>query len=130
MRAHFLALGKQTLIYGISAVALPAAGLLTLPVFVRVFDASEYGALELANVGLGAMLVVADLGMASASQRSFFDYTAEQPDERRAVIATAIATSLASSLVIAIVLVALREPLASWLFDGRSYTTLVVLVAA
>ena len=129
MKRHLYSLGRQTLIYGVSAAALQIVGVLTLPVFARAFSPSEYGVLEIATVCVSAMLVVADLGMASASQRSYFDYSSEERSERGAVLATALATALASALLIAALAVAFRQPLADWLFHSRSYTTLVVLVA-
>jgi O-antigen/teichoic acid export membrane protein len=129
VKQHLSNLGKQTLVYGVSAVALQAVGTVTLPVFTRAFSTSEYGALEITIVGLSAMLLVADLGLASASQRSYFDYTDEQHEKRRRVLATAIGTAMAAAVVLAGLIVAFREPLANWLFDGREYTTLLILTA-
>jgi O-antigen/teichoic acid export membrane protein len=128
VRGHLARLGRQTFVYGLSATAIQAVGLITLPVFARVFTPAEYGAVEIAAVGLSAAVLVADLGLASASQRSFFDYTDAQAHERRRVLATAMATALAASVTIGALLVAFREPVADWLFDGQLYTTLVVLV--
>ena len=128
MRQHLSSLGRQTLVYGLSATAIQVVGLVTLPVFARVFTPAEYGALEIATVGLGAMTLIADLGLASAAQRSFFDYTEHQSAERRRVLATAIATAFAASLAICGSIVVFRRPLAEWLFDGQAYTTLVALV--
>ena len=129
MRGHLARLGRQTFVYGLSATAIQAVGLVTLPVFARVFTPAQYGAIEIASVGLAAVVLVADLGLASASQRSFFDYTDEQAHQRRRVLSTAIAASLAASLTICALLIAFRRPVADWLFDGQLYTTLVVLVA-
>jgi O-antigen/teichoic acid export membrane protein len=129
VRGHLARLGRQTFVYGLSATAIQAVGLLTLPVFARVFTPAEYGALEIATVGLAAVVLVADLGLASASQRSYFDYTDGQAHERRRVLSTAVATSLAASLAIAALLIVFRRPLADWFFDGQLYTDLVVLVA-
>jgi O-antigen/teichoic acid export membrane protein len=129
MRDRLLSLGRQTLVYGVSAAALQIVGVITLPVFARTFSPDEYGVLEIATVGLSAMLVIADLGMASASQRSYFDYTEEDVDGRRAVLSTALATALAAAAVIAALLIVFRGPIAGGLFDDRSYSDLVVLVA-
>jgi O-antigen/teichoic acid export membrane protein len=130
MKLQLLALGKQTLIYGLGNVAVQAVGLVTLPVFGRVFSEAEYGVLELATVTLAALAIVADAGLASASQRSWFDYTDEQHRERRVVMSTAIIVSLAASGTICAALMVAREPVSEWLFDGQQYTTVVVLLAA
>jgi O-antigen/teichoic acid export membrane protein len=129
VREHLARLGRQTFVYGLSATAIQAVGLITLPVFARVFTPAEYGAVEIAAVGLSAVVLVADLGLASAAQRSYFDYTDEQPHERRRVLATAMATSLATSLTVGALLLAFRRPIADWLFNGQLYTALVSLVA-
>jgi len=122
-------LGRQTLVYGVSAAALQIVGLITLPVFARVFAPGEYGALEIATVGLSAMLVVADLGMASSSQRSYFDYSDEETAERRTVLATGLATAVAAASLLALLLIVFRGPIAHALLHDRSRDTLVVLVA-
>ena len=129
MKAHLARLGKQTLVYGLSAAMLPAVAIITLPVFAREFAPAEFGALEIATVGMAALLVLADLGMASASQRSYYDYSEEQLAERRAVLATAALICLTTATALAVLLLGFRQPLADWLFDGRSYASLVVLVA-
>ena len=129
MKQHLSKLGKQTLIYGISGTALQAVGLLTLPIFARVFSPTEYGVLELVTVGLAATMLLADLSLRSASQRSFFDYTDDQAGERRAVVFTAVAAALATSLVIAGLILLVRQPLAEELLQDRQYTTLIVLAA-
>jgi O-antigen/teichoic acid export membrane protein len=86
--------------------------------------------LELATVTLAALAIFADAGLASASQRSWFDYTDEQHRERRVVMSTAIIVSLAASGTICAALMLAREPVSEWLFDGQQYTTVVVLLAA
>ena len=90
MKQHFSKLGKQTLVYGISGTALQAVGLLTLPIFARVFSPTEYGVLELVTVGMAATMLFADLSLRSASQRSFFDYAGHEDAERRSVVCTAL----------------------------------------
>jgi O-antigen/teichoic acid export membrane protein len=130
MKTQLLTLGKQTLIYGLGNVAVQAVGLVTLPVFARVFSEAEYGVLELATVTLAALAILADAGLASASQRSWFDYTDEQHSERRVVMSTAIVVSLAASATICAALIVAREPVSEWLFAGQQYTAVVVLLAA
>ena len=129
MRPLLSTLGKQTLIYGISGTALQAVGLITLPVFARTFTPAEYGVLEIVTVGLAALLLVADLGLASASQRSYFDYSDDEQARRRRVVATAILAALVMALGISAAIALARVPLADWLFDGQGYTTLIALAA-
>ena len=129
MKQHLSKLGKQTLVYGISGTALQAVGLLTLPIFARVFSPTEYGVLELVTVGLAATLLVADLSLRSASQRSFFDYASHQDADRRSVVCTALTAALATSVIVAAVVVLLRHQLAEGVLEDGRYSTLVVLAA-
>jgi O-antigen/teichoic acid export membrane protein len=78
VKTQLVALGRQTLIYGLGNVAVQAVGLLTLPVFARVFSQAECGVLELATVTPAAVAILADVRLASGSQRSWFEYRDEQ----------------------------------------------------
>jgi O-antigen/teichoic acid export membrane protein len=129
VKHRLVGLGQQTLVYGLSAAALQIVGLVTLPVYARVFSPAEYGVLEIATIGLAAMLVIADLGMASASQRSFFDYSDADAAERKRVLATGLVVAVGTATVLALLLIAFRGPIAASLLQDRSREELVVLVA-
>jgi O-antigen/teichoic acid export membrane protein len=129
MKRHLYSLGRQTIVYGVSAAALQLVGVITLPVFARAFSPREYGAVEIATVGIGALLMLADAGMASASQRSYFDYGDDDAADRGTVLTTALATALAAASAIAALVILFREPIAGWLFRGADHVSLVVLVA-
>ena len=126
---HIVQIGKQTLVYGLSGVSLQLVGLLTLPIFARAFSPSDYGVLELATVGSSVALTLVDAGMASASQRSFYDYDDSQIERRRSVISTALSFSSALACLLAIVVILARDPISRWLFDGEQRDTLVIAVA-
>ena len=128
--SHFLSLAKQALVYGTSGVLLQVVGVVTLPVFARSFTHSEYGLLELALVLFSLSTAVADAGFASAAQRSFFDYTESDAEERRRVIFTAFTSTMGVATAIAVVLIAGRHGLADALFRRSGKTELIVLVAA
>ncbi len=89
MRALFGRLGKQAIVYGIGGGALQVVGVLTLPIYARVFQPAQYGVLEVATVGFAALLVLVNTGMTSASLRSFHDYTDDQGAQRRAALSRA-----------------------------------------
>jgi O-antigen/teichoic acid export membrane protein len=126
---HIVQIGKQTLVYGLSGVSLQLVGLITLPVFARVFSPRDYGILELATVGSSVALTLIDAGFASASQRSFYDYDDSRIDRRRAVISTALAFTSLLGCLWAIVAIVARDPLSRWLFDGEQRFTLVIVLA-
>jgi O-antigen/teichoic acid export membrane protein len=129
MRHHFVRLGRQTLIYGLSSSAPALVALLILPVVARHLTTAEYGVLELAITTIAVASVFVELGLTSASQRSFFDYTDDQPRERRVVLSTALITYAAGTVVATAVLIAARVPISEFLFNS-SHETNVVVVAA
>jgi O-antigen/teichoic acid export membrane protein len=129
MKQHFSKLGKQTLVYGISGTALQAVGLLTLPIFARVFSPTEYGVLELVTVGIAATMLFADLSLRSASQRSFFDYAHHQDSERRSVVCTALTAAVLTSVILALAVALARGPLAEGILEDEQYSTLLLLAA-
>jgi O-antigen/teichoic acid export membrane protein len=121
-------LGGQTLVYGIGGAALQLVGIVTLPVLARVFSPADYGVLELGLVVSAILMIVVDAGMASASQRSYFDYSDVQETQRRRVLATAFGFQVLVGTIVAALLVAFADPIARQLFDGRDESTVVVLV--
>ena len=68
---------------------------------------------------VGLVGILADLGLASASQRSFFDYTGAQTAERRSVLTTALVTMMTGAFVLAIVVFAFRAPIAERCSERR-----------
>ena len=129
MKALLLRLSSQTLVYGLSGATITVVGVFTLPILAHALTPSQYGVLELTVVAAGFLALLVDLGFASSSQRSYFDYTPEDQDERRVVLATALWTSGVLAIVACSIVVAFSGPLASWLFDNRSYQDVIVVAA-
>jgi O-antigen/teichoic acid export membrane protein len=130
MSTHMLRLGRQTLIYGLSAVAPSLLGLFTLPFVARRLSTTEYGLFELATTAIGVAATIVELGLTSASQRSFFDYTDEQTGERRTVLSTALITYMVSTLIAAIALIVARRQVAEFVFNEPRESKLIVIAAA
>jgi O-antigen/teichoic acid export membrane protein len=128
MRQLFGRLGRQALVYGIGGALLQAVGLVTLPIYARIFTPAQFGLLEVATVGFTALLVIVDSGMSSAAQRSFYDYPEEQEAERRAALATGLMSMMTMALVVSAVMVALARPISSGLFGGPGRADLVRII--
>ncbi|MGZ4284202.1 MAG: oligosaccharide flippase family protein [Solirubrobacteraceae bacterium] len=126
---HYARLARQTLVYGVGAVAQQLIGVVTLPIYARVFDPAQYGVVEVITVGLAVLGIFVDLGLASASQRSYFDYSDDQPEERRVVLSSSIGPSMAIALILGIGIALAHEPISTWLFGSSRYGTAVVLGA-
>ena len=127
---HTSTLARHTLAYGVSGFVVPLVGVVTLPIYSRVFSPAEYGLLELGFVLTGIALVAADAGLSAAAQREFYEYRTEQAAERRNVVFTALAATLALALATAAVLVVFREPVADRLLGRPGEDALVAVVAA
>lgn len=130
MAAEIRRLGSQTLIYGVGGVALQLVGIITLPVFARVFSPADFGIIELATVILAILMIVVDGGMASASQRSYFDHGDEDEAQRRRILVTALLFQLALGAVVAAALTVFADPLSRTLFEGRDVSGLLVILGA
>jgi O-antigen/teichoic acid export membrane protein len=122
-------LARQTLAYGLTGLIVPLVGLITLPVFARVFTRSQYGILELATTTGTVVVTLTDLGMMAATLRSFYDYRDEQEPERRNVVLTGFLTTAAAALTAAALMILLREQVSSAVFGRAGLGTIVVLVA-
>lgn len=122
-------LARQTAVYGLSGVALPVVGLLTLPIFARALSQSEFGVLALAMVASFFAIAVADFGFASAALRSFYDYTDADAQERRRVVFTAFSFSTSIALLIAVIGVLASGPVSELLFGRSGLGSIVIVVA-
>lgn len=130
MKQHLTRLAGQTVVYGLGAVAIQLTGVLTLPVYARVFDPAEYGVVEVLTVGLSALAIFVDLGVGSGAQRSWFDYSDEQGRRRGIVLSTAVTVPIGMSILIAGSAILLREPLAGWLLGSEEHATALAFAAA
>jgi O-antigen/teichoic acid export membrane protein len=129
MNGHIARLGRQTVVYGLSGVAQQFLGVITVPVMARVFTTNQYGVLTLVTTAIAAIAIFVDLGLASASQRSYYDYADAEADKRRVVLSTALITSLSAALLVAAAVILLRDPLSQFLFQSHRYATLLIIAA-
>jgi O-antigen/teichoic acid export membrane protein len=129
MRSLFGRLGRQTIVYGIGGGALQAIGLLTLPIYARVFQPAQYGVLEVAMVGFATLLVLVDTGMTAGAQRSFYDYAEEQVPERRATLLTGLTVVMFLSMAVAIGTTLLGDSISRALYGTATHSDLVQIVA-
>lgn len=123
-------LAKQTLAYGLSGFLGPLVGLVTLPIFARVFTRGEYGVFEIGTTLSSAALAVADAGFTAAAMRSYYDYRQEDDTERRSVLFTAFVSTMAVAIGLTALLLALRTDLSKWLFGTADEIAIVTIIAA
>jgi O-antigen/teichoic acid export membrane protein len=128
MRSLFGRLGSQAIVYGVGGSALQIVGLLTLPIYARVFLPAQYGVLEVAAVGFSALLVLVDSGMTAAAQRSFYDYSDDQVAERHAALLTSLAVVMFLAVGTGALTVLLAAPISGALFSTTARANLVRIV--
>src|SRR5204862_6965047 len=75
-------LARQTLAYGLSGLIVPLVGMITLPIFARVFTPSQYGLLELGTTTLIVAVALPDAGLPAAALLRFYDYTPHREPDR------------------------------------------------
>jgi O-antigen/teichoic acid export membrane protein len=122
-------LARQTLAYGLSGLIVPVVGLITLPIFARVFTRSQYGILELATTTGTVALTITDLGMMAATLRSFYDYRDDQEPQRRNIVLTGFVTTSTAALTAAVLMILFRNQLSKAIFGHSGLETVVVLTA-
>jgi O-antigen/teichoic acid export membrane protein len=122
-------LAQQTLAYGLSGLIVPIVGLITLPIFARVFTRGQYGLVEIGTAMSAVALTLTDAGLTAAALRSFYDYRAHEEKQRRSVLLTAFSSTIVLSIVVAAVLIAFRDQVAEWVFNRSGEGELVVIIA-
>jgi O-antigen/teichoic acid export membrane protein len=121
---------RDFLIYGAGGVGLQLLGFVSVPVLTRIFSRAEYGVVEtIATMSL-VIGVFAYLGLDSASQRSFFDYSEAHERERTRVLSTGLWTLVLSTGLLAGLCAALSPAIADVLFHGRYAFVLALGFAA
>jgi O-antigen/teichoic acid export membrane protein len=123
-------LARQTLAYGLSGLIGPLVGLITLPVFARVFTRGQYGLLELGTTSTTVALALTDAGLTAAMLRSFYDYRGDEERERRSVMLTGLLSTTALAFVIAGLMIVFRAEIARRILQRPDEEGLVVLIAA
>lgn len=113
---------KHAVVYGAGTILLQAAGFILLPIYTRYLDPAEFGVLEV-SLRLGEILTICLMlpGLRSASHAFFRQ--ADDENERRRVVASAVTLVLAISAVSTCVLMVTAGPLAraagiqsAWIF--------------
>ena len=79
-------LSRDILIYGVGEVLVKAFGLITLPIYTRIFSPEQYGALSVVLTVAGLILAIVALGGDSAFIRYFM--AARTVEERQTVTST------------------------------------------
>jgi len=122
-------LARQTLAYGLTGLIVPIVGIVTLPIFARVFSRGQYGLVELGTTTMTVALTITDAGLTAAALRGFYDFGTDDEDDRRRVLTTGFVATTALTFAVAGLMILLRNELSRWLLQRPDEGGLIVVIA-
>ena len=114
---------KDTAVYGFGRGILLPLGLITLPIFTRVFVPAEFGVIELVTTIIGLLSLFLILGMDSAVTRSYFDSSTHA--HKTEVISTGLWFLVAWNLLVVGVMLLCSGWISSLAFGTSQYADLL-----
>src|SRR3989442_916971 len=118
-------IGRHGVVYGAGIVLSKAAAFAMLPIYTRYLSPADYGLLQLVQMVLEVASIIAGSRLGAGIFR--FYHKAETPDERRAVLSTALIVLLTSYAAAATGMYALAPYVADFAFGTRDHTMLVLV---
>lgn len=120
-------IGRHTLIYGLGVVLSKAVSFFMLPIYTRFLTPSDYGVMELIEMTLDIISIVAGAQIAIGIFRYY--HKAETDRERNAVVSTSFMVLVLSYCLMGAVTFAAAPWLAELVFDSRDNAGLIRLAA-
>lgn len=120
-------LGGNTLLFAFSAIISTVVSIVMLPLYTRYLTPADYGAIELVELSLDILTIVAGSRLLGGVFR--FYYKATTDAERRAVISTGVWTVCTGYAIVGALGFIAAPLLARFVLGGTQYTTLVRLGA-
>ncbi len=118
-------LSRDFVVYGFGEVAVKLFSLVTLPIYTRIFDPAEYGALSIVLTLNGLLMAVVILGGDSAYARFYFRATSL--DQKRRITSAWIGFLATWSIVVVILLLPFAPVIADWALGGDVRAALIVV---
>jgi O-antigen/teichoic acid export membrane protein len=120
--------GRQTLIYGAGILLSRAVAFIMLPIYTRFLTPSDYGILQLIDMTLEVLSIIA--GSRIASGIYLYYHRAKEPQEKRAVVSTALILVLVTYGLVAAVTLVAAPTVSAWVFRTSAYGNLLRIAAA
>lgn len=118
---------RHSLVYGFGILLSKGVSFLMLPVYTRFLTPSDYGVMELIDMTLDIIAMMAGGGIAAGIFRFYHKATSEL--ERNAVVSTALQGLALSYVMVATVTFAAAPLLSDLVFQSVAYTPLVRIAA-
>lgn len=123
--ARLRLLMKDLLIYGTGDLTLKLCGLLTLPIYTRIFPPNEYGIWSLAVALIGMMTTVLILGGNTTYSRFYFD--AGTAEEKKTVTSTWFLFLTAWNVLVTLCLLPFAESLSRLTLGDSRYQAIFMI---
>ncbi len=120
--------GRHTLVYAAGILLAKTISFVMLPVYTRYLTPSDYGVMELIEMTLDVIAILAGARIATGIFRYYHKATSQA--ERDAVISTALMVLAASYTLVGAATFAAAEPISRLVFDTAEYASLIRLAAA
>ncbi|MDG2050545.1 MAG: lipopolysaccharide biosynthesis protein [Myxococcota bacterium] len=120
-------IGRHTLIYGLGVVLSKAVSFFMLPIYTRFLTPSDYGVMELIEMTLDIISIVAGAQIAIGIFRYYHKAATDQ--ERDAVVSTSFMVLALSYCLMGALTYSLAPWLADLVFDSRDNAGLIRLAA-
>ena len=120
-------IGRHAVVYGVGMLLSRAVAFLMLPVYTRFLTPADYGVMELVEMTLDIISVIAGARLANGIFRYY--HKADSETDRRAVVSTALMALAASYAAIGIITCLAAAPLSQLIFRTTAYTLLIRLAA-
>jgi O-antigen/teichoic acid export membrane protein len=100
---RFPQLAKDSVIYGFGGVLAKSVSFFLLPVYTRIFEPADYGAIEMLTVIVGLFSAILAMGMDSAQSFYFFKQKQQGLQEQIRVVSAILQWRLLWGSIIVIV---------------------------
>ena len=121
-------IGRHALVYAAGILLAKAISFVMLPIYTRFLTPSDYGVMELIEMTLDVIAILAGARIATGIFRYYHKASSEQ--ERDAVISTALMVLAASYTAVGAATFAAAGFFSQLVFDTPEYTPLIRLAAA
>jgi O-antigen/teichoic acid export membrane protein len=116
MREQLKKLGRHTVIYGAGILIGKAASFIMLPIYTRYLSPTDYGTLELLEMTVDVIGMLAGIGLAGSVFKFYAEY--DDPADRGEVISTATSSMIAIAAVTSVIGVLLAPQVTHLVFRG------------
>ena len=116
-------LGRHTLVFGAATVLMKAVSFVMLPVYTRYLTPGDYGVMQLIDMTLDVVSIIAGAQVALGIFRYF--HKASTDLERRSVVSTALLILAPSYAIVGLVTLLGAAPLSRIMFHSQEHVHLI-----